>query len=122
MAGLILYHRTSIAMARRVVRHGFQDYTLTLGLTRSGADHEVEVTGVWLTDRPIDVAIGPPGDALLEVRLGLDEKAISPFAIGGDFHDAKLWIVPARVLNPRVTVCIKEVDPNTSWWYDRHTG
>jgi hypothetical protein len=30
--------------------------------------------------------------------------------------DARLWVVPAQLINPHAKMRILQVDPRTSWW------
>ncbi len=41
------------------------------------------------------------------------------FEIPGVLPEAKLWVVPAKVLNPVARARILSVDPRTSWWFER---
>ena len=122
MTPLVMYHRTSIGQGSEAVRHAFQDEEWNFGIRESRARDEDNLIGVWLTDRPLSVAEGPPGDALLEVKLDLSEDAIQAFELEGIFYDARLWVIPAELLNRLAEVRIKEVDPNTSWSYEAGLG
>lgn len=115
---VVLFHRTTIADARQIVRHGFEDLRWAFG-------HEDELsqvrkaTGVWLSERPLEADEGPGGDAQLEVVLDLAEDTLSPFEVDGVLWDTRLWVVPSAMLNPHASVRILEVDPRTSWGYER---
>jgi hypothetical protein len=115
---LTLFHRTTIADARNIVRAGFEDSKWkfenddpTLGDVR-------KALGVWLSDRPLGPDEGPPGDAVLEVTLDTSEQALELFQIEGVLWEARLWIVPAELVNARSKVRILNVDPRTSWFHE----
>ena len=124
MKPLTLYHRTSIGQASEAVRAGFRDEDWTFGIrdSRSRDGGDMHLRGVWLTDRPLHPMDGPPGDALVEVTVDLAESSLETFEIEGIFHDTRLWVIPAELLNPHAQARIKEVDPNTSWQFDAGAG
>ncbi|MFQ5549823.1 MAG: hypothetical protein ACE5FJ_01140 [Gemmatimonadales bacterium] len=115
---MFLYHRTSIALARKIVRDGFEDERWNLGLedSRTGDDYKPE--GIWLTDRPLDRNEGPDGDAVLEVTVSIPEETLLEYELHGVVEGARLWVVPSEIINSKAKVRILEVDPRTSWWYE----
>lgn len=118
MAQLVLFHRTTIGEARAIAKRGFEDDKWSFDLLDSRSGQQVKLVGVWLTDRPLSEDEGPRGDAVLEVKLGLSEESIVAFEVNGIFRDARLWVVPAELINPLANVRILAVDPRTSWWYE----
>jgi hypothetical protein len=116
---VVLYHRTSIAAARQILKDGFNDTEWDFGLRDASTDEDVVVAGVWLSNRPLAEAEGPPGDALLEVTLELPEEQLQPFELNGMLWNARLWVVPADTLNDHSTTKMVRVDPRSSWGYDR---
>ncbi len=116
---VVLYHRTSIADARQILKDGFADTEWDFGLRDANTDENVVVTGVWLANRPLNEAEGPPGDALLEVTLELREDELQPFELDGMLWNARLWVVPADTLNGHCTARMVRVDPRSSWGYNR---
>jgi hypothetical protein len=112
-----LFHRTSIAEAVEIGRRGFRDERWSFAV-RDRDNMEVKLTGVWLTDRPLSEAEGPPGDALLEVETDFGEEALGAFELEGVFWDVHLYVVPAEILANRTRSRIIEVDPRTSWFHD----
>jgi hypothetical protein len=116
---LRLYHRTSVGEARQIVKDGFQDQKWGFSVDDAVIERRVKAVGVWLTDRQLEGDDGPPGDATLEVLLDADETSLQPFELEGVLGDARLWVVPARILNPRSKVRILHVDPRSSGWFDR---
>lgn len=112
-----LYHRNSIAEAVEIGRRGFRDERWAF-VVRERDNMEVKLTGVWLTDRPLSEAEGPPGDALLEVEVDLGAETLAAFELEGVFWDVRLFVVPAEVLAGHTKSRILEVDPGTSWFHD----
>jgi hypothetical protein len=116
---LVLYHRTSIADARQILKDGFADTEWDFGLRDANTDEEVVITGVWLADRPLPEAEGPPGDALLEVTVELPQEQLQAHELNGMLWNARLWVVPAESLNGHCTVKMVRVDPRSSWGFNR---
>ena len=115
---LTLYHRTSIGDARAVVANGFENQKWRF--EHDDGNGEVKkALGVWLSDRPLDGEEGPPGDAVLEVALDATEEALELFQLEGVLWNARLWIVPAEVINTRAKVRILKVDPRSSWFHEK---
>jgi hypothetical protein len=87
-----LFHRTTEAAADAILGGGFID--------RSGSYMmSADVSGVWLSDAPLDRNEGTKGDALLVVEFsGLDEE-ISAFEVIEDGKPYREWIVPAVIVN-----------------------
>jgi len=112
-----LYHRTSIAEATDIARHGFRDAKWRFDV-RDRDGEVLKKVGVWLTDRPLGEAEGPPGDALLEVEIGLADETLAAFELEGVFWDTRLFVIPAELINPNARVRIDQVDPRTSWFYE----
>ncbi len=113
-----LYHRTSIAEARSIVQRGFEDLEWDFGLQDARSGEETTVTGVWVTDRPLGPNEGIEGDALVEVTVELSDDELAPHELEGLFWDARLWVLPAPLLNERGSARIHAVDPRTSWWHE----
>ena len=113
-----LFHRTSIAEATEIVRSGFTDAKWQFD-TRDREGEPLQRVGVWLADRPLSGSEGPSGDAVLEVELALSDATLQAFELEGIFWDAKLWVIPAEVVNPAARIRIEHVDPRTSWFHER---
>ena len=62
---VVLYHRTSIAEARTIMKEGFVDVDWDFGLRDARTGEDAVVTGVWLADRPLGTEEGIEGDAVL---------------------------------------------------------
>ncbi len=116
---VVLYHRTTIAEARQILKDGFDDTEWDFGLRDAHTGEDVTVTGVWLSNRPLADAEGPAGDALLEVTLDLPEEQIHSFELDGMLWNARLWVVPADTLNGHSKTTMVRVDPRSSWGFNR---
>lgn len=118
MNELVLFHRTSILEARQIVQKGFEDEKWGFEIRDDRSAQQKRMLGVWLSDRPLSEQEGPDGDAVLEVKLSLGGEALQAFELEGIFWDARLWVVPAALINPHASVRILQVDPRTSWWHE----
>ena len=117
--GIVLYHKTSIADARRVLKEGYTDTEWDFGLRDAKTGEDVTVTGVWLANRPLADDEGPPGDALLEVTVDLPEEELQSCELAGMLWNARLWVLPAEMLNGHSQTKMVRVDPRTSWGFNR---
>lgn len=113
-----MFHRTSIAEAREIVQQGFLDEKWAFHVLDGEGSRPVKLAGVWLSDRPLSEDEGPDGDAVLEVELGLPEESLGRFELENVFWDARLWVIPSRLLNAHARVRIHGVDPRSSWFYE----
>jgi hypothetical protein len=84
-----VYHRTSAAAA--ILRDGFID------TTGSYMAIDVEFSGVWVADRPLDDNEGADGDVVLVVDIG--EASIAEYEVIEEGKPYREWCVPADVLN-----------------------
>jgi hypothetical protein len=89
------YHRTPEAAA--ILRDGFRDGEGSYGLAT------LWLTGVFLSDVPLDENEGAKGDDLLAVDLpaGLD---LDEFEIIEDLKPYREWCVPAALINANGSV------------------
>ena len=100
---MILYHRTTAASAEEILRDGFRDGTGTYPTMR-------EHTGVWLSNRPLNIAEGAEGDTLLQVELA--EDAIADYEWIEEGKPYREWLIPARLINAQGTVrVVNEPEP-----------
>ena len=111
---MVLYHRSTIAGAREIIKNGFEDEKWSFGLRDALTGETVKAYGVWLTDRPLAKGEGPPGDAILEVHVDFSEEALQAFELIGVFEDVRLWVVPTEIVSPHSQVRILAVDPGVS--------
>jgi len=114
---LVVYHRTTIADARRAVEKGFQDADWDFGLRDAQTGEDVLVTGVWLSDRPLSENDGVAGDAQLEVSLDVGVADLASYELEGMMWNARVWVVSADLINEQGKVRILGVDPGTSWFH-----
>lgn len=115
----VLYHKTTIADARRVLKDGYTDTEWDFGLKDSRTGEDVVVTGVWLSNRPLADTEGPEGDALLEVSVDFSDEELAAFELTGMMWNARLWVVPAETLNGHSRSRMVRVDPRSSWGFNR---
>jgi hypothetical protein len=94
-----LYHRTSAAVAKTILREGFRDGIGTY-LTDRGWK------GVWLSNVPLDTNEGAEGDTLLQVELS--EVDIADFEWVEEGKGYREWLVPARMIPLRSIRIINE--------------
>ena len=111
-----LFHRTSIANARSIMKKGFVDRRWDLGPLETEKGGKVSVSGVWLSGRPLNISEGVEGDAQLEVTLNMEDSELEPFELVNFLSDARFWVAPAELINPKSNVRILDVDPKTSWF------
>lgn len=119
---MVLYHRSTIAGARKIIKHGFEDEKWGFGLHDALTGESIQAWGVWLTDRPLGIDEGPPGDAMLEVKVDFSEEALQAFELLGVFVDARLWVVPTEIVSPHSQVRILAVDPGVSGQFNAIDG
>jgi len=104
MSRLILFHRTSEEAARAIVESGFRDST---GSYFTGE----EFTGVWLSNRPLDVNEGPEGHSLLRVTIDLPESELTSYEWVNEGNESyREWLIPASLINLRAKVEIVDED------------
>jgi hypothetical protein len=119
---MVLYHRSTIAGAREIIKKGFEDEKWSFGLRDALTGETVKAFGVWLTDRPLSVGEGPPGDAILEVHVDFSEEALQAFELIGVFEDVRLWVVPTEIVSPHSQIRILAVDPGVSGQFEAIDG
>lgn len=98
MSSVRLYHRTTSETATVILAAGFRDSTGSYGFT------SIALTGVFVSDRPLDENEGASGDTVLALD-GLDPRALVDFELVQEESEYREWCVPALLLNTgRVTV------------------
>jgi len=90
---LTYFHRTTADKAASILGDGFRDRKDFYGT-------EIELCGVWLSDRPLDGNDGANGDTLLIIRFAsmpaeFDEK----YELVEDGKPYREWCVPASIVN-----------------------
>jgi hypothetical protein len=93
-----LFHTTSLAVARRIVRSGFVD-----------SENWPPFVGVWVADRILDAGDGVATACGAAVRMdssGVDLSSYEVITEGKPPDAYREWIVPAALLNalPRQVV------------------
>jgi hypothetical protein len=105
---VVLYHRTTAARWRRIRAVGFRDGRGHYGL-------DVEVSGVWLSDRPLDFNSGAEGDVLLRVEMTITRAQLRRYEVQQPGQSYREYLFPAAFLNanakPRRTQEDKSVWP-----------
>lgn len=84
------YHRTNAYEA--ISSEGFRDTTGNYLCNWT-------FTGVWISDCPLDENEGADGDQLLEIRLDIEDEALSNYEVAEAGKPYREWCVPASVLN-----------------------
>lgn len=92
-----LYHRTNHDAAQVILTEGFRD-----GRGRYMTD--IEFSGVWLADRPLDENEGAEGDTLLSVEL--EQALAEQYEWVEDRKPYREFCVPAVVVNQRAVVSV----------------
>ena len=115
----VLYHKTTIADARGILKDGYSDTEWDFGLKDAHTGEEVTVTGVWLSDRRLADGECAEGDALLEVRVDFSDDELTRFELYGMMWNARLWVIPAETLNTHSRTRMVRVDPRSSWRFNR---
>jgi len=85
------YHRTNAA--KGILADGFRDATgncMMSGFT---------VTGVWVSDRPLDANEGAAGDTLLQIDLALALRELEFYEVKEAGKPFREWCLPAQLLN-----------------------
>jgi hypothetical protein len=100
---MTLYHRTTKPNAEAILAVGFNDGEGFYGTT-------MLTSGVFLSDRPLDVNEGARGDVLLEVHLELTNEEIDWYEWKEEGKPYREWQIPASLLNSKATVTRLEED------------
>ena len=87
------YHRTNAAAADSILRHGFRDATGSYGLVGH------TLTGVFISDVPLDWQEGAQGDFLLRIRVPDGQFNLDYFELVEEAKTYREWCVPASLLN-----------------------
>lgn len=82
-----LFHNTFAADA--ILRDGFRD--------GRGWIEDLELVGVWLSDRPLEEQDGAKGDTRLSVEI--PEAEIAEYEVFEDGKTYREWCVPAAIVN-----------------------
>lgn len=98
----IFYHRTNSDNARAIMNSGF----------RNGSGYFLSNriwTGVWLSSIPVDSEPGSEKDALLMVKLDIDEPELSRWEWAAEGRSYREWLLPAAIIN-RSAAAVEVID------------
>jgi hypothetical protein len=97
MPSSTLFHVCAYEAAEAILSRGFRDGHGTYGT-------DVELCGVWLSDRPLDANEGAWGDAVLAVNFSVPLTALADYEVIEEGRSYREWCVPARVICEWATV------------------
>jgi hypothetical protein len=100
---MILFHRTTKNAARAILAGGFRDEQGTYGM-------EIDLEGVFVSDRPIDCNEGAKGDVLLSIELDQRESEIVDCEIVEVGKPYREWVLPAKLLNAGRIALVSDED------------
>lgn len=98
---LRLYHRTTSSSAESILAGGFRDRVGAYGT-------DVELCGVFLSDRPLDANEGATGDVLLIVEISLTRAEQEDCELVEEGKSYREFIVPADSLNNRASARVTD--------------
>jgi hypothetical protein len=101
---MILYHRTTRQAAEQIQQQGFRDST---GSYLTSTQH----SGVWLSNVPLDANDGAIGTHLFVLQSTLSDWELSEYEWVEDGKRYREFLVPAEVVNSRMTIASVEVEP-----------
>lgn len=106
---MIFYHRTTAANARRILSGGFRDRTAKYMTDRT-------ISGVWLSERPLDVNEGGTAahDTVLRVTLDIPESGLAEWECIEEGKPYREWVIPADIVNQYGVVLMLGEDADTS--------
>jgi hypothetical protein len=102
-----LYHQTTAAVARAILRNGFIDGT---GHYLSDDLH----SGVWLSDTPLDLSEGASGDTLPEVELAITDHELAQYEWIEEGKPYREWLIPAAAINCKMKLRIVGPEEGTA--------
>jgi hypothetical protein len=86
------FHRTSPDAAKKILIEGFRDSYGTYGMP-------MMLTGVFVSDVPLDVNEGTADGPLFEIQLAVDEADIDSYELIEEGKGYREWCIPAAILN-----------------------
>jgi hypothetical protein len=93
----IFYHRTSANNVSAIVNGGFRNSSGYFLGNRIW-------TGVWLSSVPVDSQEAAQDEALLMVKLELDQDELSRWEWVSEGRSHREWLMPAAIINRCATV------------------
>jgi hypothetical protein len=88
----IFYHRTNAHNAHAIIESGFRNSTGHFLNNRIW-------TGAWLSSIPVDSEHGAEGDALLMVKLEIDDRELARWEWAAEGRTYREWLIPANIIN-----------------------
>ena len=88
-----LYHVTTRRAAKSILSHGFRDGSGSYML------ESFTLTGVFVSEQPLDSNEGAHGDTVLEIELDVDEHTLDDDELIEEGKPYREWCVPAARLN-----------------------
>jgi hypothetical protein len=92
---MFLYHRTAFKNAQSILDIGFLDST---GFYMTAE----ELTGVWLSNIPLDINEGADGDTLLQIKLDFTEEEIDKYECKEDERPYREFLMPSELVNSKI--------------------
>jgi len=109
MVTTTLFHRTTDESAAAILASGFRD-------ARGRYGFDVELEGVWLSDRPLDCNEGTTGDVLLTVTFVCSFADLDYYEVVEEARSFREWCIPASFINEHAVVEVTDetefVEPN----------
>ena len=99
-ARMKFYHRTKAKSSRSILANGFRDTTGSYLL------EGVKLSGVFVSNVPLDENEGAWGDTLLEIELKLSRRDLAFYELKENGKPFREWCFPAKLLN-RAAVRVK---------------
>ena len=96
---MIFFHRTTPEAAESILGGGFVDQTGDYGWN-------IAITGIWLSDVPVDRQEGASEGALLLVDLNATEHELAEFEVVPEQQQGtyREWVMPAAFINARANM------------------
>jgi hypothetical protein len=88
----IFYHRTNAHNAHAIIESGVRNSTGHFLNNRTW-------TGAWLSSIPIYSEHGAEGDALLMVKLEIDDQELARWEWAAEGRSYREWLIPANIIN-----------------------
>lgn len=98
-----LFHSTTSKARKAILRDGFRDGSGSYMLAM------LTLSGVFVSDRPVNTNDGAAGDAVIAIDLP-DDLELDQWAIVEEGRPVWEWCVPAKVLNECGTLLAFEVE------------
>lgn len=103
----IFYHRTNAHNARAIIESGFRNSTGHFLNNRIW-------TGAWLSSIPVDSEQGAADDALLLVKLDIDDRELARWEWAAEGRTYREWLIPANIINRCATFeLVEQMDCST---------